>query len=125
MFPGYNTNGFSHHALEDAIEIIADLGYAGVGLTLDVHHLNPFTASPGDIHRIRDLLQKHDLKCVVETGSRFILDRRRKHWPTLLTMEEQDRRQRSSFLNLSIAIAKELNAECVSFWSGTPNEQEG
>jgi len=36
---GYNTNGFAHHRLSDAVEIIAELGYRSIGLTLDVHHL--------------------------------------------------------------------------------------
>ena len=35
---GYNTNGFAHHRLTDAIEIISSLGYRAVGLTIDVHH---------------------------------------------------------------------------------------
>ena len=38
---GYNTNGFAHHKLEDALEIIADCGYRGVALTLDNYHCNP------------------------------------------------------------------------------------
>ncbi len=42
MYLGYNTNGFAHHRLEQAIEIIADLGYKGVAITLDYHALNPF-----------------------------------------------------------------------------------
>ena len=35
---GYNTNGFAHHRLPDAIGILSSQGYRAVGLTIDVHH---------------------------------------------------------------------------------------
>ena len=55
---GYNTNGFAHHKLEDALEIIADCGYRGVALTLDNYHCNPFSVEPADLSRLRQLLDK-------------------------------------------------------------------
>jgi sugar phosphate isomerase/epimerase len=44
---GYNTNGFAHHSLRDALDLIAEVGYRSVGLTLDVHHAPPGRADFG------------------------------------------------------------------------------
>lgn len=117
---GYNTNGFAHHKLEDALEIIADCGYRGVALTLDNHHGNPFTSGPADVVRLRELLEKLGLHVVIETGARYLLDRRHKHYPTLISAE--GREIRLEFLRRAVDIAHELNAECVSFWSGSPEQ---
>ena len=38
---GYNTNGFAHHRLTDALRLLADIGYQSVAITLDHHALNP------------------------------------------------------------------------------------
>jgi L-ribulose-5-phosphate 3-epimerase len=121
---GYNTNGFAHHKLEDALEITADCGYRGVALTLDNYHSNPFTSEPADVLRLRQLLEKLGLRVVIETGARYLLDRRRKHHPTLVSTE--GREVRLEFLRRAVDIALELNAECVSFWSGIsePNVPE-
>lgn len=113
---GYNTNGFAHHRLEDALEIIAETGYDGVALTLDVYHLNPFTLADGDLVRMRQLLQRLRLRCVIETGARYLLDARRKHYPSLISSE--GRNVRLEFLRRAVDVAAELGAECVSFWSG-------
>ena len=37
----YNTNRLGSHRLGDALSFLADTGYSGVALTLDVHHLDP------------------------------------------------------------------------------------
>ena len=117
---GYNTNGFAHHKLDDALAVIADCGYRGVALTLDNYHCNPFTSEPADIARLRQLLEKLGLRVVIETGARYLLNPLRKHYPSLVSTE--GRQIRLEFLRRAVDIAHELGAECVSFWSGTPEE---
>jgi L-ribulose-5-phosphate 3-epimerase len=120
MLPGYNTNGFAHHRLEDALVILAELGYRSVALTLDYHALDPSAHDlPRQLDRVRALLDRLGLRCVVETGARFLLDPYRKHRPTLLD-EEGVRGPRVHFLLRAVNIAHALGADAVSFWSGAP-----
>lgn len=115
---GYNTNGFAHHKLEDALEVIADCGYAGVGLSLDNYHCNPFTMEAPDLNRLAQLLDKLQLRVVIETGARYLLHPQRKHYPSLVSTE--GRQIRLEFLRRALDIGHALGAEAVSFWSGTP-----
>src|ERR1700722_15618590 len=112
MLLGYNTNGFAHHRLEDALAILAELGYASVALSLDHHVLNPFEPDLlGRTAQVRRLLEKHRLCCVIETGARFLLDPRRKHQPTLISPTAGEREHRQDFLHDAVRIAHELEAD--------------
>lgn len=120
MLLGFNTNGFAHHRLEDALYILADLGYSSVALTLDHHALNPYDLDlTNHCNYLHGILNKLHLRCVIETGARFLLDPRRKHQPTLLSAAAEERARRWDFLRRSVAIAQRLNADGVSFWSGS------
>ncbi|MBQ1025334.1 sugar phosphate isomerase/epimerase [Micromonospora sp. C95] len=113
---GYGTNGFANHRLDDALAVIADLGYAGVALTLDHDHLDPF--APGLTVRVDAVarrLAELGLGLVIETGARFLLDPWQKHAPTLL---HDDPTRRIEFLRRAVAIGADLGAEAVSFWAG-------
>ncbi|ONI81935.1 sugar phosphate isomerase [Saccharothrix sp. ALI-22-I] len=113
---GYGTNGFADHRLDDALAVIADLGYTGVALTLDHAHLDPFAADVvRRTGRIAARLGELGLVAVVETGARYLLDPRRKHHPTLVS---EDQEVRVDFLLRAVRIAADLGADCVSFWSG-------
>jgi sugar phosphate isomerase/epimerase len=126
MFFGYNTNGFAHHRLHDALTILAGLGYQGVALTLDYHVLNPFAAeTENEIPRIRQLLEELQLRLVIETGARFLLDPRRKHQPTLISPTPAERKLRLDFLTAAVQIAAGLGSDAVSFWSGTAVDDVG
>jgi sugar phosphate isomerase/epimerase len=123
MFFGYNTNGFAHHRLEDALAILADLGYGGVALTLDYHVLDPYAPDlPRRVASVRRLLERRGLRSVVETGARFLLDPWHKHQPTLLSAQPEERGRRLDFLRRAVGIAAELGSDGVSFWSGTPRD---
>ena len=117
----YNTNGCANHRLDDALELIASHGYAGVALTLDHHHLDPFAADwKREAHRVAAQLRRLGLGCVIETGARYLLDPRDKHEPTLVTASSEGRDRRVAFLNRAVDIASILEAEAVSFWAGVP-----
>src|SRR2546426_6051429 len=116
---GYNTNGFAHHRLDDALRVIAELGYEGCALTLDHAHLDPFDPDIRvEVERIAALAHALRLSLVVETGARFLLDPRRKHEPTLLSDEVEGRARRREFLERALAIARDLGAGGVSPWGG-------
>jgi sugar phosphate isomerase/epimerase len=122
MFFGYNTNGFAHHRLSDTISILADLGYQGIGLTVDYHTLNvldPDWKRTADI--LRRQLEQQQMNCVIETGARFLLDPKRKHQPTLLSSDTSERQFRWDFLAQCVELGALLNAP-VSFWSGATSD---
>jgi sugar phosphate isomerase/epimerase len=117
---GYNTNGFAHHRLDDALHVIAELGYRAVALTPDANHLPPFDTSDAQLRATRALLDQLDLGVVVETGARFVLDPRRKHKPTLIDADATERARRLDFLVRCAEIAVALGGDTLSLWSGIP-----
>jgi sugar phosphate isomerase/epimerase len=125
MILGYNTSGFPHHRLEDAITILAELGYQSVAITLDHHALNPFDPNlDRQLRDVRRLLEQHRLRSLIETGARFLLDPRRKHQPTLLDPRPEARERRLDYLCRAVDIARELGSDAVSFWSGKATTAE-
>lgn len=118
---GYNTNGLAHHRLTDAITLLADLGYQSVALTLDAGALDPFEDASGlarQIAAVRSALDNRGLARVVETGARYLLNPWIKHDPTLMDPDPARRLIRIDFLRRAIDIARQLDADCVSLWSG-------
>lgn len=115
---GYNTNGLAHHRLLDALRLLADLGYEGVAITPDVGQLDPLELDPRLVEDARRWADELGLEVAVETGARFVLDARRKHFPTLLEDDPADRARRVDFLRRCVDLAADLGAEVVSLWAG-------
>ena len=123
MLLGYNTNGFAHHDPFEAIRVLADIGYRSVAITLDHGPLNPFVAGfDRQLEQLRQLLEKLEMRSVIETGARFLLDPQRKHEPTLVTADPTERARRLYFLCHAVDAARALGSDCVSLWSGAATD---
>jgi sugar phosphate isomerase/epimerase len=117
----YNTNGCSNHRLDDALELIAEAGYAGVSLTLDVHHFDPFAEDyEAKAERLAGRLAALDLALVVETAPRYLLDPRERYEPTLLHPSQEGRARRIELLRRAIRICRICGGEAVAFSAGRP-----
>lgn len=115
---GYNTNGLAHHRVLDALDLLSEIGYGGVALTPDAGLLDPYHLRPGELDEVRQRAQELGLLLTMESGSRFLLDAGRKHFPTLLEPELSDRMRRVDFLKRCIHMAADLGAGVFSFWAG-------
>lgn len=123
MILGYNTNGWANHRLEDAIEILAEIGYRSVAITIDHGALAPGECWQPQLQRISALLRDCGMSSVIETGARYVLDPRRKHYPTLLSATAEARHRRMNFIKHAVECAVGLGSRCVSLWSGAADDQ--
>lgn len=115
----YGTNGLADLRLDDALALLADLGYAGVGLTLDHMHLDPMAPDlAARTAKVGRALERHGLSVTIETGARYVLDARRKHHPTLLDPDAGARAARTGLLRTAVGVAAELGAHAVHCFSG-------
>ncbi|MPY34351.1 TIM barrel protein [Streptomyces adustus] len=116
---GYGTNGLTDLRLDDALALLADLGYDGVGLTLDHMHLDPLAPHLAErTRKVAKRLAELGLDVTVETGARYVLDPRRKHGPSLLGPDPQDRARRTDLLLRAVRVAADLGAQAVHCFSG-------
>lgn len=120
---GYNTNGLAHHRPADALRLVSELGYEALAITPDPGCLDPFNLHPSELEDLRRWADELGLALVVETGSRFLLDAERKHFPTLLEDSAADRARRIDFLKRCLDMAAALDAEVLSIWSGAAPSQ--
>ena len=116
--PGYITNGLGDHTLEQAILLLEESGYSAIGITLGPTHLDPEQVKSSELESLQQRLKDSGLKPSIETGGRYLLDHKRKHWPSLVSPEEKHRQIRQQSYIKAIDIAAAIGAEVVSLWSG-------
>jgi hypothetical protein len=115
---GYASSGFAHHRLNDAVAILADLGYGALSLTLDVVHLDPYDADlPRAVDRAsRALPARRGMKGVVATGAPAFSSIRAGS-TVRRRMDDGDGR-RAFDTAWRVRVARDLGADCLALWSG-------
>jgi sugar phosphate isomerase/epimerase len=115
---GYGTNGLGDHPLPVALDLLEEHGYDAVALTLGFPHLDPW-APAAELAALRDRLARarggRGMRVVVETGTRYLLDPRRKHAPALV---DADAAPRLAYLRRAVEVAAALGAPAVQLFSG-------
>lgn len=120
---GFNTNGCPFHRWPEALDVMAEIGYQAVGITLDHHCLDPYADRfPTELTQMRTALDRLAFQSVIETGARFLLNPRVKHEPTLVSPTMDERDLRIDFLRRAIDICAELGSTAVSLWSGVVHD---
>src|SRR5690606_791889 len=98
---GYNTNGMADHALLDAIDVLGEIGYRSVAITINHGAFSPRNTPDqlaAQLKAARRRLARRQMRSVIETGARFLLDPRVKHEPTLVSPQPEERERRTAFL---------------------------
>ena len=118
----FNTNGAANHRLDDALTLIAEAGYDGVALTLDIHHLDPY--DPDFLLNTRHVAARlAGAEPGLRGGNRRPLPAQPARQARADLAEPRTQkagRKRVDFLTRALTVVAETGGEAMSFWAGVP-----
>jgi L-ribulose-5-phosphate 3-epimerase len=115
---GYNSSGFARTAdLHAVIDAVADIGFAGIELSLDARHHHCLHHDDAQAAAVGQRLRQRGLGVVVGTGARYVLGPV-KHEPAFATPAAQERERYLAFMERAMDQAPLLGAEVVMLHSG-------
>ncbi|EPH06169.1 hypothetical protein HMPREF1531_00818 [Propionibacterium sp. oral taxon 192 str. F0372] len=119
----YNLNGLRSMPLNEACTRVADVGFAGVELSLHPSHLDPFSCRTRDLVELRRVAGDLGLKIPsLAAGADNLLSSQRFE-PSLVSPSADGRRQRLELLRRAIVIAEELQIPNLNFATGILNPE--
>ncbi len=119
MIFGYSTNAFVKFSLDESLEKIAALGFRGVEIMGDRPHLYPPDFEAPDLTRIKEILEKHDLK-VTNLNSFTLFAVGDTYLPSWIEPEKERRDIRIQHTLDCLKVAKELECSNISIPPGGP-----
>lgn len=134
---GFSMNAFRQHELDEALAVLADIGYDGVEVLLDEPHLFPGAVDETDIAEVRQRLANYDL--LVSNCNAFMLsaidlsnevrsseynrDTEDFHHPSFVEYSADDRQVRIEHTKNALRTAAALGASHISVPPGGPIPQ--
>lgn len=115
----FSTNAFKKNTLAEAIDAIADAGYASVELMADVPHAYPPSFDAADRQRVRAQLERCNLTVSNINAFTLFADGDTYH-PTWIEDDDARRHRRIEHTKDAIKLAHEFGARTVSLQPGGP-----
>lgn len=119
MLPlSFNTNCLQNLPLNRAIEETSKAGYEGIDLFYRDGHLHPYDVTQAQLDELNELFVTLPIKPVsLATGAPFLLSDDAFE-PSLISPDEQARRERIDVIRTALEMASELSIPVVQFVSG-------
>ncbi|MCX7427724.1 MAG: sugar phosphate isomerase/epimerase [Planctomycetia bacterium] len=119
----YSSNAYMQFSIEETIERIAGLGYAGLELLADVPHAWPAGLLPGRTRAIRECLDRFGLEIANVNGFMMnaVADPRQPYWhPSWIEPDPDYRAIRREHTKRALHLAAELGAPSIQTEPGGP-----
>src|SRR5262245_33398720 len=115
----FSTNAFKKNTLEEAIDAIADAGYAGVELMADVPHAYPPSFDEAHRQRVREQIARRGMT-VSNVNAFTLFAQGDTYHPTWIESAPKLRQNRVDHTVTCIELAAQFGAKTVSLQPGGP-----
>jgi len=119
MIFGYSTNAFKNFSLNEAIEIIARIGFKGVEILGDRPHLYPPDFDEKQLTQLREVLEKNDMK-LTNLNSFTLFAVGDTYLPSWIEPDKDRREIRIQHTLDSLKVAKQIGCPNISIPPGGP-----
>lgn len=114
----YNANGLRSLTLPAAVRLLADSGYAGIELSLNRQHVDPWSFTDADADELRAVLEETGVEaCSLATGDPLLLSER-PFEPALVDPDPAARERRLDLLRHAVRIGVRIGVPIVVFSTG-------
>jgi sugar phosphate isomerase/epimerase len=118
----FATNAMKRYSLDDAIDLVADAGYQGIEILLDIPHAFPPNVKDADIARWREKLEARNL-AVSNCNAFMLYGIEGCHRPSWCEKDPERRKLRVEHTRQCLHLAAELGAPTISTEPGGPIDE--